>query len=88
MAISNIFGSNAFCVALLLLAELLHRGGTIMERAEASTVFVTAIGAVITSIYLWGMLERQDRTVLGVGWDSAAAVLVYTGGMTVLYLIT
>jgi cation:H+ antiporter len=88
MAISNIFGSNAFCVALLLLAELLHRGGTIMERAEASVVFVTAIGAVMTSIYLWGMLERQDRTVLGVGWDSAAAVLVYTGGMTVLYFIT
>lgn len=88
LAISNIFGSNAFCVALLFLAELLYRGGTIMAHVGDSVVFVTAIGAIMTSIYLWGMLERQDRTVFGIGWDSAAAVVVYFGGMTVLYFIT
>jgi cation:H+ antiporter len=87
MAISNIFGSNAFCVALLFVAELLYREGTIMVSAGATVVFVTAIAAIMTSIYLWGMLERQDRTVLGVGWDSAAAVVVYIGGMAVLYFI-
>lgn len=88
MAISNIFGSNGFCVALLFLAELLYRGGTILEQVEGSVVFVTAIGAIMTSIYLFGMLERQDRTVFGIGWYSAAAVLVYFGGMTVLYFLT
>jgi cation:H+ antiporter len=88
MAISNIFGSNGFCVALLFLAELLYRGGTILEQVQESVVFVTAIGAIMTGIYLSGMLERQDRTVLGVGWDSAAAVVVYIGGMSVLYFIT
>jgi cation:H+ antiporter len=87
MAISNIFGSNAFDVSLLFLADLLYRGGTIMEHAGASVVFVAAIGAIMTTIYLWGMLERQDRTILGVGRDSAAAVLVYLVGMTVLYFI-
>ncbi|HEX6175261.1 MAG TPA: sodium:calcium antiporter [Candidatus Binatia bacterium] len=88
MAISNIFGSNGFCVALLFLAELLYRGGTILGQLQESVVFVTAIGAIMTSIYLFGMLERQDRTVLGIGWDSAAAVVVYIGGMAVLYFIT
>lgn len=88
MAISNIFGSNSLCVALLFLAELLYRGGTILEQVEGPVVFVTAIGAIMTSIYLFGMLERQDRTVFGIGWDSAAAVLVYFGGMTVLYFLT
>ncbi|MEW6297620.1 MAG: sodium:calcium antiporter [Thermodesulfobacteriota bacterium] len=87
LAISNIFGSNAFCVGLLFLAELLYRGGTILEQVKESVVFVTAIGALMTSIYLCGMLERQDRTVLGVGWDSAAAVTVYLGGMAVLYYL-
>jgi cation:H+ antiporter len=87
MAISNIFGSNAFCVALLILAELLYRDGTIMAHVGGAVVFVAAIGAIMTSIYLLGMLERQDRTVLGVGWDSAAAVLIYIGGMAVLYFI-
>lgn len=88
MAISNVFGSNAFCIALLFLAELLYLGGTIMAHGGAALVFVSAIGAIMTSIYMWGMLERQDRTVLGVGWDSAAAVVVYLGGMTVLFFIS
>jgi cation:H+ antiporter len=87
MAISNVFGSNAFDVSLLFLADLLYRGGTIMEHAGASVVFVAAIGAIMTTIYVWGMLERQDRTILGIGRDSAAAVLTYLAGMTVLYFI-
>jgi len=33
-------------------------------------------------------LTIWDRIhVLGVGWDSAAALLVYLGGMTVLYFL-
>lgn len=88
MAISNIFGSNAFCVAMLFFAELLYREGTIMAHVGGAVVFVAAIGAVMTSIYLWGLMERENRTVLGIGWDSAAAVLVYLGGMSVLYFIT
>jgi cation:H+ antiporter len=87
MAISNVFGSNAFDVSLLFLADLLYRGGTIMEHAGASAIFVAAIGAIMTTIYLWGMLERRDRAVFGVGRDSAAAVIVYLAGMTVLYFM-
>jgi cation:H+ antiporter len=74
-------------IFLLILAELLYRDGTIMAYVGGAVVFVAAIGAIMTSIYLLGMLERQDRTVLGVGWDSAAAVLIYIGGMAVLYFI-
>jgi cation:H+ antiporter len=88
VAISNVFGSNAFDVTLLFLAELLYRRDTILKYAESSAVFVATIGAIMTCIYLWGLSERENRTVLGVGWDSAAALLVYVGGMTVLYIIT
>ncbi|MPZ12656.1 MAG: hypothetical protein GEU89_20965 [Kiloniellaceae bacterium] len=59
-----------------------------MAHVGGAVVFVAAIGAVMTSIYLWGLMERENRTVLGIGWDSAAAVLVYLGGMSVLYFIT
>jgi cation:H+ antiporter len=87
MAISNIFGSNAVDVSLLFLAELLYRGGTIIAHGGESVVFVAAIGAIMTSIYLWGLMERENRTVLGIGWDSAAVLLVYLGGMAVLYFM-
>lgn len=87
-AISNVFGSNAFTVCLVLLAEVLYRGGSVLEHAETSLVFVASLGAAMTCIYLGGLLERKNRTVLGIGWDSAAALVVYAGGMVVLYFMT
>jgi cation:H+ antiporter len=41
----------------------------------------------MTCIYVLGMLERADRTVLGIGWDSALALVVYVAGMAVLYTL-
>lgn len=87
VAISNVFGSNALTVVLLCLAEALYRGGTILAHAEPSLILVATIGALMTCIYLWGLMERENRTIFGIGVDSAAVVLVYLGGMTVLYLI-
>lgn len=87
VAISNVFGSNAFDVVLLVLAESLYRGGTILAHAEPSAVFVAVIGSIMTCIYLVGLMERENRTVLGIGWDSATAVVAYSGAMTVLYFM-
>jgi cation:H+ antiporter len=84
-AISNIFGSNAFDVSLLFLAELLYRESSILLHADPSVIFVAVLGSVLTCIYLWGLMERENRTVLGVGWDSGAVLLVYCAGMAVLY---
>lgn len=87
VAVSNVFGSNAFDVTLLVLAEVSYRGGSILEHARSSVVFVATLGAIMTCIYLWGLMERENRTVRGIGWDSAAAAVVYVGGMTVLYFL-
>ena len=87
VAISNVFGSNAFDISLLVIAELLYTSGTIFANVESSVVFAATIGAVMTCLYLWGLMERQNRTILRLGWDSAAAVLVYIGGVAVLYVI-
>jgi cation:H+ antiporter len=87
VAISNVFGSNAFDVLLLLLADVLYRNGSIVTKVETSAVFVATIGTVMTCIYLWGLMERENRTVWRMGLDSAASLLVYVGGMIVLYCI-
>lgn len=87
VAISNIFGSNAFDVGLLFLAEGLYSGGSILAHAEDSVIFVAIVGSVMTCVYLVGLMERRNRTVFGIGWDSAAALLLYGGSMTVLYFM-
>jgi cation:H+ antiporter len=74
-------------VGLLFVADLLYRGGTVLEHAENSLIFVAAIGAIMTIIFLWGLMERENRTVGNIGWDSAAALFVYLSAMVVLYFL-
>ncbi|MFN2427242.1 MAG: sodium:calcium antiporter [Candidatus Binatia bacterium] len=88
VAISNIFGSNAFDVMLLALADILHREGTILASTAGTEVFIAAIGSILTCLFVWGLIERENRIVLRIGWDSVAAVLVYVGGMTVLFFLS
>lgn len=84
-AMSNVFGSNAFDVALLFVADALFRDGAVIAGLEGSGAFVAVIGAIMTCVYLWGLMERADRTILGIGWDSMIAAVVYAAGMAVLY---
>jgi hypothetical protein len=42
--------------------------------------------AIVTAgILLLGLLERRDGTVLGMGYDSAAMLVVFLGGVGILY---
>ena len=88
MAIANIFGTNSLRVALLLPADLAYRQGRIIDSVDQAAVFLGALGIVVTCLYLWGLLERRNRTVLRMGVDSALVLLVYAGGLVVLYLIS
>jgi len=88
MAISNIFGSNAFCVALLFIGDLAYREGPVLAATSRSDLFVTGLGMLVTCAYLWGMLERRERTFLGMGIASCVVLLLYLGGLVVLYSLT
>jgi cation:H+ antiporter len=87
VAFSNVFGSNAFDVSLPFVADVLYTGGTVMTEGNASLMLVAALGAGMTCVYLWGLLERENRSVLGVGWDSAVVAVTYVGGMVALYFV-
>lgn len=87
LAISNVFGSNAFDVSLLFWADLLYRQGSVFAHAPPTVGFVAALGSVMTCLYLWGLVERENRTLGRLGWDSVAALIAYAGGATVLYFL-
>jgi cation:H+ antiporter len=87
MAISNIFGSTSINTALLFVADIGYREGPILRETADSTIFMAALCILLTCIYLWGLLERDDRSIMRVGWDSAAVICLYFGGMAVLYTL-
>lgn len=81
MAAANILGTNCIEVALFLPADIAYRDGAIINTLDASSVLLAATGIVVTGIYLWGVLERRDRTVLGMGVDSLAVLVAYAAAL-------
>jgi cation:H+ antiporter len=86
MAISDVFGTNLFNVTILVLVDVLHRGGPVLVEAGRFAATAALLALVLTAIYLAGMLERRDRTVLRMGYDSIAVVVTYFGGLVLLYV--
>lgn len=87
MAVSNILGTNCLEVALFLLADAVFRGGPILAATDRSALFAGTIGMVVTCIFLLGLLERRDKTVLRMGVDSLSVLLVYGCGLVGLYTL-
>lgn len=87
LAISNIFGGNMLLVALLFLADIFYRQGPILGIADQSVTLTVAAGILMTAAYLIGMVERRDRTVLRMGFDSAAVLIIYLVTLGGLYLL-
>jgi cation:H+ antiporter len=87
MAVSNILGTNCLEVGLFFLADVVYRGRPILAALDRSALFAGTMGIVVTCIYLLGLLERRDRTVLGMGIDSLGVLLAYSAGLVVLYAL-
>lgn len=85
MAVSSILGTNCLEVALFLVADLAYRDGPILAATDRSALLAAAVGLIVTSILLLGLLERRNRTAFGMGIDSLAILVVYVAGLTGLY---
>ena len=86
MAISDIFGTNLFNVTIIVLVDALHGGGPVMAEAGPFASTAALLALLMTAIYLIGMLERRDRTLLRMGYDSIAVVFTYAAGLVLLYV--
>lgn len=87
MAVSNILGTNCLEVGLFFVADLFYRTGPILASTDRLALFACALGMIVTCIFLLGLLERRDRTVLGMGVDSLLVLIVYVAGLGGLYYL-
>lgn len=85
MALSDIFGTNLFNVLILFVADLLYDGPPVLGEVGPFAAVGALLAIVLTALFLAGMLERRDRTVLRMGWDSLGAIVIYLGALVVLY---
>jgi cation:H+ antiporter len=87
LAVSDIFGGNAFLPVLFLVATLLS-GKAVLPQANASDVYLTALAAVLTLVYAVGLVFRPQRRIAGMGVDSFVVVLLYLLGVAGLVAIS
>lgn len=85
LAVGDIFGTNLFNLALLVVADLLSTGDEPVLAAAGTFEVVGALVALLmTGAFVVGLLERKDRTLLRMGYDAVVALLVFIAGMAVM----
>jgi cation:H+ antiporter len=87
LAISDIFGGNAFLPVLFLLATVLS-GSAVLPRAHNTDIYLTALGALLTVVYMFGLVFRPQRQWLRMGPDSIAVLILYLTGISGLAFVS
>lgn len=85
LAFSNIFGTNLFDVSILFLADLCYAGPPVLNEVDTFAQIGALLGAALTAVYLAGIIEHRNRTVLRMGWSSLAVLVLYFAGLVLLY---
>jgi cation:H+ antiporter len=86
LAVSDIFGGNAFLPVLFLLAVLIS-GKTVLPQAQATDIYLTALAILLTVVYLLGLLFRPKRRIARMGTDSLIVLVLYGLGIAGLFVV-
>jgi len=85
LAVGNLFGSNAFNMFALGLADVFYTQGRFLGAIAPEFALVGLLGLLLTSLGLIGNLTRLERRLLFVEVDALAIILLYFAGMWFLF---
>jgi cation:H+ antiporter len=87
LAISDILGSNLINVGLIFVIDMAATGEPVLNQVGTFSVFGALLGIALTVLFVIGMAERGDKTILRMGFDSAAVLICYFAGLIVLFFL-
>jgi cation:H+ antiporter len=86
LAMSDIFGANAFMPALFVICDLII-GRPVLAHATSTDIWFAALGVLLTGVYIIGLIVRPKRTYFfGMGIDSILVLVLYILGILALTL--
>ena len=86
LAVSDIFGSNAFLPVIFLLATLLS-GKAVLPQAQKSDMYLTGLGILLTAVYIYGLVFRPRKQIARMGIDSIIVLILYVAGVAGLFAL-
>jgi len=84
MAVSDIFGGNAFLPVLFIMASIIG-GDAILPNLKPSDIYLTTLGIILTGIYMAGMVIHSKKQIYRMGIDSFIVLIVYLLGIWGLF---
>ena len=84
MAVSDIFGGNAFLPVLFIMASIIG-GDAILPNLKPSDIYLTSLGIILTGIYMAGMVIHSKKQIYRMGIDSFIVLMVYLLGIWGLF---
>ena len=86
LAISDIFGGNAFLPVLFLVATLIS-GQAVLSLLGPTDIYLTALAVLLTLVYMVGIIFRSEKRVAGMGIDSLVVLILYLVGVAGLFAV-
>jgi cation:H+ antiporter len=86
LAVSDIFGGNAFLPVIFLVATLVS-GKSVLPHATKADMYLTALGMLLTAVYIYGLIFRPRRQIARMGLDSFVVLILYVIGVVGLFAI-
>jgi cation:H+ antiporter len=86
LAVSDIFGGNAFLPVIFIVATLVS-GKAILPHATRADMYLTALGMLLTVVYIYGLIFRPRRQIARMGIDSLVVLVLYVLGIAGLFAI-
>lgn len=80
IAVSDIFGGNAFLPVLFPLGTIVS-GRAVLPHAGGVDQYLAALGILLTSVYIVGLIFRPQRQFLRLGPDSIVVLVLYVFGV-------
>jgi cation:H+ antiporter len=87
LAVSDIFGGNAVLPVLFLMASILS-GSAVLPQAQSSDIYLAGVGILLTVIYMYGLVFRPSRKIIGMGLDSLTVLILYAIGIAGLVTVS
>ncbi len=85
LAVGNLFGSNAFNMFALGIADFFYLDGRFLGVINPALMLAGIMGLLLTSMALIGNLAREERRLFFIEVDALVILIGYIVGMWVLY---
>ncbi|MGD1910465.1 MAG: sodium:calcium antiporter [Rivularia sp. (in: cyanobacteria)] len=87
LAISNVFGSNIFNMAILGVYDVVYLKDDLWTKIGEVHIFTAVIAMMMTSLAIVGLIYRATcPSRLRLSYDVLGLIVLYLGGMYIIYL--